>query len=118
MTDARSPYRIGAVFMGLSGLLHLIAPVFAGFGGQSPLMFAIGIVILGGSWGLMQNWRWLAYGALLMMIGGSVMALTGVWALAPVPGWIYGAIFLVNWAAVVALFMVLWRPRTGAVSVG
>jgi len=111
MTDARSPYRVGAVFLAISAILHLISPVFAGFAGQALGLFAIGVIYLAAAWGLMQRWRWLAYVVFLVLMIGSIAALTGIWALAPVPGWIYASIFFANWAVAVALFIALWRPN-------
>lgn len=111
MKDVRSPYRIGAFFLAISALLHLISPIFAGFAGQAPVLFATGIVYLGAAWGLVQNWRWLAYVVFIVLMIGSIAALAGIWALAPVPGWIYATIFISNWIAILALFVALWRPN-------
>jgi len=110
MTDARSPYRIGAVFLAISAVLHLISPIFAGFSGQAPMLFLIGLVYLAATWGLMQNWRWLAYVMLFVLMIGSIASVTQIWALAAVPGWIYAGIFIANWLAVLTLFLALWRP--------
>lgn len=111
MTDARSPYRIGATFLAISAIFHLISPIFAGFDGQALMLFGVGLVYLAAAWGLMQNWRWLAYVVFIVLMISSIAALTGIWALAQVPGWIYAAIFIANWIAILVLFFTLWRPN-------
>jgi glycerol-3-phosphate acyltransferase PlsY len=111
MTDVRKPYRLGAVFLAISAILHLMSPLFAGFNGQAPVLFIVGVVYFAAAWGLMRTWRWLAYVVFVVLMIGSVAALLGVWAQAPVPGWIYAGIFIANWGAVLALFFALWRPK-------
>lgn len=118
MTTTQSPYRIGAVFLAISAILHLISPLFAGFIGQAPVLFVIGLIYLSAAWGLIRGMRWLAYGMFIVLMIGSIAALTGIWALSPVPGWIYAGIFIANWAAIIALFLALWRPNRVAVSEG
>lgn len=110
MTNPRSPYRIGAFFVVLSAVLHLIAPVVSGFDATGWQLAVIGVIYVAAAAGLMRDWRWLAYVMLFVMMIGSIAAITGIWALAAVPGWVYGAITIANWAAVIALFLALWRP--------
>lgn len=111
MIDVQGPYRVGATFVGVSALLHLIARVFGGAAPVSLALFAIGLVYVAMAYGLFQGWRWLAYLTFLVMMGGSIAALTQIWALGPVPGWIYAGIVGANWLAVLALFVPLWRSR-------
>lgn len=118
MIDARSPYRIGAVFLGISAILHLIAPLFAGLSGQAPILFVFGVVYVIAVWGLMRAMRWLAYVVMLVLMVGSVIAMTGIWAMAPVPGWIYAGIVFANWSAVLSLAAVLWRPKSNLGTAG
>ncbi|MEL6688814.1 MAG: hypothetical protein AAFP28_00730 [Pseudomonadota bacterium] len=111
MTDMRGPYRTGALFVGISAVLHLIAPVFGGFGTDALTLFVVGIVYMAIAYGLLQGYRWLAYLTFLLMMAGSVVAITGIWGLGPVPGWIYAGIVIADWLAVLALFAALWRSR-------
>ena len=114
MTDMRGPYRSGALFVGISAVLHLIAPVFGGFGTDALTLFVVGFVYAAIAYGLLQGYRWLAYVTFLLMMAGSVVAITGIWALGSVPGWIYAGIVVADWLAVFALFAALWRARPAA----
>ena len=118
MTDLRNPYRIGAFFIGLSGIMHLAAPVLSGFAGLGPMLGVIGLAYLAAAWGLFQGWRWLAYVMLFVMMGGSIAALTGIWAYGAVPGWVFAMIFALNWLAVLGLFAALWRAAPQAAQPG
>ena len=117
MTDPRSPYRTGALFVALSAALHLIAPVISLGARDGLMLLPFGIVYLALAWGLMRGWRWLAYVTFLIMLIGISATMTGIWAISPVPPWIYIAIALANACAAVALFVALWRPRPTAPSV-
>lgn len=114
MTAAKGPYRIGALFIGLSAFFHLIAPLFAGFSADALNLFVAGLVYISVAYGLMHGLRWLAYLAFIVLMGGSIVAITGIWSLGPVPGWIYPAIVITDWMAVLALFAALWRSREPA----
>ncbi|MEM7438129.1 MAG: hypothetical protein AAF393_00920 [Pseudomonadota bacterium] len=109
MIDVKGPYRNGAVFVALSALLHAIAPILGGFSQDALTLFVFGVVYAGIALGLFQGMRWLVYIAFLMMIGGSIVALSYVWALGPVPSWIYTGIFAANWLAATGLFLALWK---------
>jgi len=111
MIDTSNSYRVGAIFLAISAILHVMSPIFAGFAGQAPVLFVVGLVYLAAAWGLMQTWRWLAYIFFIVLMIGSVAALLGIWTQAPVPGWIYAGIFISNWAAILALFVALWKPK-------
>ena len=117
MIDAKGPYRVGALFVALSGLVHLLALFVSGFASGALVLVPAGIVYLGFAYGLLQGWRWLAYVTFLIMLIGISATMTGIWAISPVPPWIYIAIALAHACAVVALFVALWRPRPTAPSV-
>ena len=114
MIDARGPYRLGALFVGISAIFHLVAPVFAGFGEEGTALFVVGLIYLAVAYGLMQGFRWLAYLAFIMLMVGSIFAITNIWSLSPVPGWISSAIVITDWLAVLSLFAALWKSRVPA----
>ena len=108
--NMRGPYRNGALFLLISAILHLIAPIVSGFSGDGLMLAAVGVFYLVATWGLLRGMRWLAYVMFIVLMVGSIAALTGIWALGPVPGWVYAGIVIANWIAVVMLFIALWRP--------
>lgn len=111
MIDVRGPYRIAALCVLISAVLHLIAPLLGGFSDWALRLFPIGFLYLAIAIGLFRGWRWLAYVTLwILMIGGSI-ALSFVWADTNVPGWLFGAIAFVDLLGVLALFAALWKPN-------
>ncbi len=109
MTDVKGPFRAGALFVAVSAVLHLIAPLVAGLQGMAPMLAVVGLVYLAVTWGLLQGWRWLAWVAFFVLMAGSIVALSNVWAGGPVPGWLWAGIVAADWAAVAGLFVALWR---------
>ncbi|NRB01642.1 MAG: hypothetical protein HRU30_00090 [Rhodobacteraceae bacterium] len=109
MLNSSSPYRFGAMFVTLSAVLHLISPIFGGFSQDALMLFAAGVVYAVIARGLMGDRRWLAYLTFLILMIGSVVALTYAWSLGPVPSWIYVGIIFADWGGVLALFVALWR---------
>ena len=111
MIDAKGPYRVGALFVALSGLVHLLALFVSGFASGALMLVPAGIVYLGFAYGLLQGWRWLAYVVFLLMMVGSLVALSSAWTTPSVPTWIYLTIVALDWLTVLALFGALWRSR-------
>lgn len=102
-------FRFAAAFAGVSGALHVIAPVVSGFASEALMLVPFGLVSLGLAYGLFMGWRWLAWLAFFWFFVGVVMSLTFIWSPGPVTGWLYVAIFAANGLAVVGLFFALWR---------
>jgi len=117
VTDPRSPYRTGALFVLISAALHFLAPTISQLSSDGMLLLPFGILYGAMAWGLMRNWRWLAYVSFLTMLIGTSAALTGIWAASPVPSWVYLGIVIANFLAALSLFVALWRPRPTAPSV-
>ncbi|MEL7114499.1 MAG: hypothetical protein AAGP08_02735 [Pseudomonadota bacterium] len=109
MFDVQGPYRVGAVFVAASAVLHLIAPIFGGFAPEALTLFVVGLVYLAIAYGLMLGWRWLAYVTFLLMMAGSVIAIASIWSPGPVPSWVYIGIVVADWLAALSLFFALWR---------
>ena len=111
MVDAKGPFRAGALFIALSGLVHILALLVSGFASEALVLVPVGIVYLGLAYGLLQGWRWLAYVVFILMMVGSLAPLASAWSTPNVPTWIYLTIFVLDWLTVLALFGALWRSR-------
>ena len=93
----------------ISALLHVLAPVLSGFDRDGLWLAAMLPVFLGMIWGLAQGWRWFAYLCFFIGAVAGIFALSHIWAVNPVPSWIYSGILVADWAAAAALFVALWR---------
>ncbi len=109
MIDVQGPYRIGALFVLVSALLHFLAPVLGGFDVRALSLMPVGALYLVVVYGLLRGWRWLAYLAFLGLFVGGIMAMAYVWTPHPVPSWMFIAIIAADWCAALALFAALWR---------
>lgn len=114
MTRVPGPFRWAALFLTISALLHLAAPIIGGFSGQGPMLAVIGLIYLGFVVGLAMGMRWLAYIVFLAVfigLSGAVGNLNGSGA---IPGWLFMGITLANVLTLAALFVGLWRPAPQA----
>ena len=55
MVDAKGPFRTGALFIALSGLVHILALLVSGFASEALVLVPVGIVYLGLAYGLLQG---------------------------------------------------------------
>jgi len=96
--------RFGAICMALAAVLHLGLAAFAGTG---DLVLALGACLAAA--GLWRGWRWWAWIVLfsvIVAIGLDFARLGG-----SAPDAMIWALIAVDLAAVVSLFVALWRPR-------
>ena len=103
------PFRAAILFLGLSAVLHSLAPFLSGFhpdGIALAMTLPVFVVML---WGLSQDWRWFAYLCFFIAAIGGIVALSFIWSTNPVPSLIYIAILIADWLAAAALFRALWR---------
>ena len=116
MTKTTGLLRWGANFTALSAGLHVLAPIISGFSGDAVPLLIAGVVYAAFAYGLYQGRRWLAYVVFLVLLMGTSVAVSGIWASGDVPGWLFGGIAVANLLAVAALFGALWKsaPQTGA----
>jgi uncharacterized membrane protein (DUF2068 family) len=115
MTKTKGAMRWAANFTALSAGLHVLAVIMGGFGAAAGPLLAVGVIYGGFAYGLLRGWRWLAYIAFVVLLIGTSFAVSNIWALGDVPGWIYAGIACANLLAVLALFGALWRsPETVA----
>ena len=101
----RGSYRVAAVLALASVALHIAVAAT----GASPLWLAAAIVAAGLGWLLLRGSRVAAYAAFLLALAGGVVALGEV---ADTGAGLFGALVAAQWAAALALFVVLWRPKT------
>ncbi|MEM6595161.1 MAG: hypothetical protein AAF672_10240 [Pseudomonadota bacterium] len=112
MIDARGPYRGGALFVGVSGLLHFVAPLVAGFAADTLFLIPVGALYLLIAYVLLRGWRLMAYVAFLLMMLGSCFAIASIWTPPAAFGWAMAGIAVADWLAAVALFVALWRNKS------
>ncbi len=109
MTKTKGAMRWAANFVALSAGLHVLAVIIGGFGAAAGPLLAVAVIYAGFAYGLLRGWRWLAYIAFVVLLIGTSFAVSNIWALGDVPGWIYAGIACTNLLAVVALFGALWQ---------
>lgn len=106
---AKENFRFAAAFAGLSGVLHLLAPVLSGFASEAWIVVPFGVIYLILAYGLFMGWRWLAWLAFFWSFAGIAGAISQMWTPGAVPAWLFQAIFVANALMVVGLFGGLWR---------
>lgn len=111
MTDARGPYRGGALFVGVSGVLHFVAPLVTGFASETLFLIPAGVLYLAISYALLRGSRLMAYIAFLLMMIGSCIAIASIWTPPAAFGWVMAGIAVADWLAAIALFVALWRNK-------
>ena len=115
MIRSKGALRWGANFVALSAGLHILALIVGGFSAEALRLLSFGIVYAGFVYGLLLGWRWLAYIVFIVLLTGTSLALSNIWAFGDVPGWLYAAIAVANLLSVIALFGALWQtPNAGA----
>ena len=115
MTKPDGAMRWGANFVGLSAVLHILALFVSGFSAESVPLAVVGVIYAGFAYGLLRGWRWMAYVTFLVLLMGTSVAVSGIWTLGPVPGWIFAGIAVANLLCVACLFVALWKaPQSAA----
>ena len=102
-------FRFAATFAGLSGVLHVAAPVLSGFASEAWIVVPFGVIYLILAYGLTMGWRWLAWLAFFWSFAGIAGAISQIWSIGGVPAWLFQAILAVNVLLVMGLFARLWR---------
>lgn len=104
--------QISGYLLILTGVLHILVFVLSGFTYGGMGLSPVGVLFLLLGFGLLQNRRWLAWLVYLGVGIGVSYAIRGVFVPSVVPSWYFGLIVLVDIAAIVTLFVALWRPAT------
>lgn len=110
MAKAKGLLRWGANFTVLSVGLHILGLGLSGFGAQAVPLAIIGLIFAALAYGLMQGLRWLGYVTFIALLIGTIAAVSNIWSVGAVPGWVYISIAAANLAGVCALFLALWKP--------
>jgi len=110
MRTTSAPMRSAGLFLALSGVLHLVAPVFAGFAPGSLVLLAIGVIYLLLAAGINRGWRGLAYIVFVVLLVGANVAFAMVGG-GLLPDYLWYAIIAADLVALVSLFVALWRGR-------
>ncbi len=109
MTRIKGPLRWAAIFAAISALLHLLGLLISFVSASAVWLAPFGLIYAGFAYGLLQGWRWLGYVAFVVLLIGTSVAIGNIWALGAVPGWLFGAIAVINLLAVASLFIALWK---------
>ncbi len=105
----KGPFGTAALFVAISGLLHLLAMPLGSIGGDALPLIVVGLLYLAFAVGLSQGKRWLAYLVFLLTLAGISLAIGHSFGTSPVPTWVWWAIVVVDLFAATALFVALWR---------
>ncbi len=114
MTKTKGAMRWAANFVALSAGLYVLALFISRFSAEAVQLLPVAVIYAGFAYGLLRGWRWLAYIAFVVLLIGTSFAVSNIWALGDVPGWIYAGIACANLLAVAALFGALWRTPEAA----
>lgn len=107
-----SAMKLGALALALSGILHFVAVVAAGFAGSSLLLPVFGLIYLALAAMLWQNEaRMIAWIVFILMLVIPVIALGQMGPDNPVPASIMWAILVLDWICLACMFVALWRNR-------
>ncbi len=104
-------YKLAALLLQISGVLHFITPLFAGFSDDVMMLLPVGLIYLLLSWGVYRGWRSVGWIAFLVVLPGAVFAFANAYSGTTVPAWIYAAITLADLLAAITLFVILWRSK-------
>lgn len=109
MTRSNGVMRWAANFAGLSAVLHVLALPISGFSTEAWQILPVGMLYAGFAYCVMKGSRWLSYLAFFGLMIGVSFAISHIWAVSDVPGWLYAGIASANLIAVAALFAGLWK---------
>gem|GEM_PF-4411794 len=105
-------YKLGALFVAISAMLHLVSPIFArGLTQDALILLPIGALYLFFAWGLRAKMRWVAHLAFIILLLGTLIAFGFSFNGTTVPAWAYGSMALANTVALASLFICLWRNK-------
>ena len=103
--------QVAAGFIGLSAVLHIVAPVLSGFSSESLLLLPFALVYGFLAWQIWGGKRWAAWLGFSLMLFGGIAGMAGYLSPDTIPGWVSLLIWATAWLAVICLFIVLWRDR-------
>lgn len=106
-------YKSATFFILITAILHLVSPLFGGgLTADTQFLLSAGVMYLIIAWLISRHWRWFAYIAFLVLLGGFIIALAYSFNGTTVPAWLYMLIAIADLGGIVALFGTLWRNKT------
>ena len=102
---------IAALFVIVSGVLHLPAPVILGVSPYALGLMVIGLIYIGIGWALPANRRWLAWITFFVVMFGGIVAMASAMGSLGVTAMWWALIFIVDWLAALMLFIYLWKSK-------
>ncbi|MEM7219545.1 MAG: hypothetical protein AAF515_14350 [Pseudomonadota bacterium] len=100
---------IAALLLAVSGVLHFVGPLLAGFASASLPLLVFGVLYLILAHFLRRGSRLVAWIVFFMMLVFGIGALGQTGGVSPVPDWVTYAIIAADLACAACLFVVLWR---------
>ncbi|MEM8803606.1 MAG: hypothetical protein AAGF55_13825 [Pseudomonadota bacterium] len=101
--------RTAAILLLISAALHVVGFVLGGFEPIFLLFPPVLYVVLAA--GLSRGKIWVAWIALICMLGGSAGAIVELFNPSSVPTWVFQAILTADLAAALTLFGAIWTGR-------
>jgi hypothetical protein len=103
--------QLAGYFILISAALHVAGVALAGFAGDT--LFLLGPAALYAMLyaGLARGMMWVAWIAFVAMLGGSMGAISELFAVSPVPAWVFAGILGTDICAAILLFGAIWRGR-------
>ena len=101
--------RIAALGLAVSGVLHLVVPIFGGFTSWSLTLAGVGIVYIIAAVGLLRGLRWLAYVSFMWLLIGTTVAFISSYGAGAVPAWMRARIVGVTLVSLSRGFSCEWR---------
>jgi len=101
--------KLAGYFILFSVALHVAGVALAGFASGSLFLLGPAIFYVLLFAGLSRGMMWVAWIAFIAMLVGAMGALSELYAVSPVPDWVFAGIFGADICAAVLLFGAIWR---------
>ena len=111
MFTVSKSFGLAILFILVSALLHIFAPLVGGFGSEALRLIVVGLLYAVIGYFLIPNRRWLAWFTFFLMLAGSIAAFTWSMSISAVPGWWWMLFVAADCAAAAMLFIYLWYPK-------
>ncbi|WP_333714201.1 hypothetical protein [Yoonia sp.] len=103
--------QLAGYFILVSAALHVAGVAVAGFAAGSLVLLVPAALYVLFYAGLARRLIWVAWIAFIAMLGGSMGAISELYAASPVPDWVFAGILGADICAAILLFGAIWRGR-------